>query len=147
MRQVKVIVNDKTFDVELGDLTTSPIAVNVNGKSYSVEIQDESGSTSPAVSAPAQAVAVQAPAVTSRTAAVAPQATSSGNDVRSPMPGVVLDVVVKPGQKVSRGEQLCALDAMKMKNAIRAPHDAVIASVEITDGQKVAFGDVLVTFE
>jgi biotin carboxyl carrier protein len=64
----------------------------------------------------------------------------------APMPGVILDIAVKPGDKVAYGGMLCALEAMKMKNAIRANHELVIASVEVQEGQKVAYGDVLFRF-
>jgi len=63
------------------------------------------------------------------------------------MPGSVLDIAVKPGDRVRFRQQLCSLEAMKMKNAIRSPRDGVIASVEVTPGQTVAHGDALFTFE
>jgi biotin carboxyl carrier protein len=69
-----------------------------------------------------------------------------GSVLSAPMPGVILNVVVKAGDKVARGDMLCALEAMKMKNAIRSPREAVIASVEVQNGQKVAHGDVLIKF-
>ena len=68
-------------------------------------------------------------------------------EIKAPMPGTILDVAVKPGQSVKRGDRLCALEAMKMKNAIRSPRVGVIASVEVTEGRKVVFGDVLIRFE
>ncbi len=67
--------------------------------------------------------------------------------VRAPMPGHIVDIVVKPGDEVSVGQPLCSLEAMKMKNAIRSPRDGLIAGVEVTTGQAVAHGDILVTFE
>ena len=63
------------------------------------------------------------------------------------MPGNILDIAVKPGDKVAARQQLCSLEAMKMKNAIRSPGEGVIASVEVAEGQSVAHGDVLFTFE
>jgi biotin carboxyl carrier protein len=69
------------------------------------------------------------------------------NAVRAPMPGNILDIAVKPGNKVSFRQPLCSLEAMKMKNVIRSPRDGVIARVEVSDGQAVSHGDVLFTFE
>jgi propionyl-CoA carboxylase alpha chain len=63
------------------------------------------------------------------------------------MPGDILNIAVKPGDKVVIGQQLCMLEAMKMKSAIRSARDAVIASVEVAEGQAVSHGDVLITFE
>jgi len=67
--------------------------------------------------------------------------------VKAPMPGNVLGIRVKPGDKVSFKQTLCSLEAMKMKNAIRSPRDGVIATVNVTEGQAVAHGDVLFTFQ
>ena len=88
-------------------------------------------------------VAVAAPAAP----AAAPAAAAGSGDVVSPMPGVVLDICVKPGDSVTRGQQVCALEAMKMKSAIRAARDGVVASVEVSEGQRVTHGAVLVRFE
>ncbi len=63
------------------------------------------------------------------------------------MPGTILDIAVKVGETVKYGQQLCALEAMKMKNAIRTPKDGVIASVNVNEGQTVAYGTLLFTLE
>ncbi len=63
------------------------------------------------------------------------------------MPGNILDIRVKPGDKVRFRQPLCSLEAMKMKNLIRSPRDGLIASVEVSEGQSVSHGDVLFTFE
>ena len=140
MRQVKIKVNGKNYDVEVGDLSISPLTVTVNGAAYSVELEDAALTTA----ASAQ-VAVAAPVVAAP--AAAPAVAAGSGDVISPMPGVVLDISVKPGDSVTRGQQVCALEAMKMKSAIRASHDGVVASVEVSEGQRVAHGAVLVRFE
>lgn len=141
MRQIKVKVNGKNYDVEVGDLSVSPLSVTVEGVAYTVEIDD--AAAAPAA-APAQ-VTVAAPVVAAP--AAAPAVSAGSGDVVSPMPGVVLDICVKPGDSVTRGQQVCALEAMKMKSAIRAAHDGVVASIEVSEGQRVAHGAVLVRFE
>ena len=136
-KSVKVVVNDKSYLVEIEDLSTSPLKVFVNGKEYSVCLDTAEEST-PAASAetPAAVIPVGKPAA----------GTNSANILVAPMPGVILDIVIKPGDKVTYGTNLCALEAMKMKNAIRSPRDGVIASVEVTEGQRVAYGDVMFKF-
>ena len=144
MRQVKVKVNGKNYDVEVGDLSVSPLSVTVDGVAYTVELED--GATVSAV--PAAAVAATAPSAPAAPVAVAAPAAAAGSgDVVSPMPGIVLDICVKAGDSISRGDQVCALEAMKMKSAIRASRDGVVASIEVSEGQRVAHGAVLVRFE
>jgi biotin carboxyl carrier protein len=59
------------------------------------------------------------------------------------MPGNIVDIAVKVGDKVAQGDTLCNLEAMKMKSPIRSPGAGTIAQVLISEGQNVAYGDVL----
>ena len=63
------------------------------------------------------------------------------------MPGQIVEVFVKAGDAVEAGQEVCSLEAMKMKNVIRSHRNGVIASVDVTPGQAVAHGDILFTFE
>lgn len=151
---LKLTINGKPYEVEVGDLSASPVEVVVNGTLYQVEVQGGApiavGTPAPVtvaapVARPAPAVSPAAP-VSTPVPAPAPVA-ASANTVRSPMPGTILDVVVKAGDTIKAGQQLCALEAMKMKSAIKSPRDGKIASVHVTNGQKVQYNDVLVAFE
>ena len=140
-KKLVVKVNGNAYEVEVEDLSKNPIALTVNGKSYNVEIADASTagakSLNPVSSNPA------APAA----APVAVASDPGGENVLSaPMPGKILDIAVKPGDKVSAGQPICALEAMKMKNIIRSPRPGTVTSVEVTDGQKVGFGAVIIRY-
>jgi biotin carboxyl carrier protein len=63
------------------------------------------------------------------------------------MPGVVLAVRVKAGDKVKRGQEVCLLESMKMELNILAAADGVVKKVFVSQGQNVAHGTVLVEFE
>ena len=65
----------------------------------------------------------------------------------APMPGVMLDVRVAPGDEVRRGETLMILEAMKMEHHINAPADGIVAEVRVAKGQQVDSGTVLIVFE
>lgn len=140
-RRVKVIVNGKPYLVEVGDLTSSPITVKVNGRTYSVSIEPDG---LPATVAE-EPIAHVMPAPERASTPSSPAGELVGH-VKAPMPGNILDIAVKPGDEVQFRQQLCSLEAMKMKSAIRSPRDGTIASVEVTEGQAVAHGDVLFTF-
>jgi biotin carboxyl carrier protein len=71
---------------------------------------------------------------------------ASAATVDAPMPGVILEVRVRPGAAVSRGDELCVLEAMKMRNSIRSPRDGEIQDVLVAAGAKVAYGEPLVRF-
>lgn len=68
------------------------------------------------------------------------------NDVKAPMPGLILDIKVNIGQEVELGENLVILEAMKMENVIKSPRKGVIKEIKIKQGQSVEKNQVLLTF-
>lgn len=127
--------------------------INVNGKSYEVEVEEVKGGTASAPVAPAAPAAPAPVAAAPKPAAPKPAApkpaapAGGGASVTSPMPGNIWKVLVKPGDSVKSGDVLIILEAMKMENEIFAPADGVIASVEVKEGVAVGAGDLLVTFQ
>ena len=69
------------------------------------------------------------------------------SELKAPMPGLVLDVLVSPGQAVQKGDKLLVLEAMKMENAIKAPADAVVGAIRCEKGQAVDKNQVLLSFD
>lgn len=69
------------------------------------------------------------------------------NTVKAPMPGMVLNVLVEPGQTVRKGDGLLILEAMKMENVIKAAGDGVVKSVPAQKGRPVDKGQILLEFE
>ena len=68
------------------------------------------------------------------------------SDVKAPMPGLVLEVNVKPGDHVKKGDTIVVLEAMKMENSIKSPVEAIVQSVSVEKGQAVDKNAVLVNF-
>lgn len=68
-------------------------------------------------------------------------------NVKSPIPGLVKNVLVKPGDEIEAGQTLVVLEAMKMENEIVAPHRGVVESIEAKPGQAVAAGALLVVLK
>ena len=63
------------------------------------------------------------------------------------MPGKVVDILVKPGDKVKAGQAILVMEAMKMENEIQADHDALVKSINVKKNESVECGAVLVIFE
>lgn len=69
------------------------------------------------------------------------------NEIKSIIPGLVTEIVVKVGSKVKKGEKMMVYEAMKMKNIIAAPFDGTVKSVEVKVGDKLPKGAVLIVLE
>lgn len=63
------------------------------------------------------------------------------------IPGTVLDILIKPGQHVSKGDDLMILDAMKMQNRLKCTLDGQVKSIAVKKGDKVSKGTVLLELE
>ena len=121
--------------------------VNVNGKSYAVEVEEVGGvATAPAAVAPAPAaVAPAAPAPAAPAPApAAPAAAGKGDPVKSPMPGLVKKLCFANGATVEKGAEIITLEAMKMDTPVVAPKAGVITYC-INEGANVDTGALLCT--
>jgi biotin carboxyl carrier protein len=67
--------------------------------------------------------------------------------VLAPLPGVIVAVLVKPGDQVARGQELCTLEAMKMKNAIKSSREGIIDTIAVNIGDQVNHGQMLMSFK
>ena len=144
----RVKVGDRWYTVEVGDLTRSPVEVIVEGESFFVDLENlplppqppprpRRGRTgSPAVAA-----------LPPSTTEAAPHQPSSDNILRSPMPGRVMSITVRPGQRVSAGEEVCVVEAMKMEQSIRAPRAGVIKAIHVQPLDSVSADDPLIELE
>ncbi|KPM31669.1 Biotin carboxyl carrier protein of methylmalonyl-CoA decarboxylase [Croceitalea dokdonensis DOKDO 023] len=68
-------------------------------------------------------------------------------NIDAPMPGLILEVLVKVGQEVKENDPLLILEAMKMENVINSPRDGVIQSISVNQGDTVEKNHTLITFE
>ncbi|MGA0804975.1 MAG: sodium-extruding oxaloacetate decarboxylase subunit alpha [Pseudohongiellaceae bacterium] len=111
--------------------------VNVNGQSYVVEVTD--GGDISKIAAAGSTAAPALPSAASQPAAPA----GKGESYRAPLAGLIIKVQVKPGQRVSEGQVLLIMEAMKMETELKASRAGVIQSIAVREGGAVAVGDEL----
>jgi biotin carboxyl carrier protein len=69
------------------------------------------------------------------------------NDIKAPMPGLILEINVKVGQEVKEDDVLLILEAMKMENALTSPRDGIIKSISVSKSETVDKNQLLIEFE
>ena len=142
VRTIRVKVGERWYTVEVEDFSTSPVQVTVDGETFYVEVEDLQ-STQRAVWQPARPRAPRpGPPQARRTV---PHL--SEKLIRSPMPGKIMAVNVRPGDTVSAGQEVCVVEAMKMEQSVRTPQAGVIKAVHIQPLQQVGTEDPLVELE
>lgn len=134
MKNFKFTINGNVYEVGIDAPENGKANVNVNGKSYVVEVEADV----------MQATAVRRPIAAP--AAAAPSKSVSGV-MKSPLPGKVLKVVVAEGQVVKRGDTLMVIESMKMENNIAAQNDGVVRAIMVSAEQSILQGDPLLEFE
>ncbi|MBL7738323.1 MAG: biotin/lipoyl-binding protein [Chitinophagaceae bacterium] len=143
MKHYKFRIKDKQYNVEVLDVEDNFAKVNVNGKVYEVEVEQQLRTTkTPTLLRP---VAVPSTDVTPSTAKTASPAAPKGTGtIKSPLPGKILDIFVKQGDRVSVGQTIVCLEAMKMENNINTDKEGVITAVHVQKGDTVLEGNLLV---
>ena len=137
MKEYKYKINGNLYNVVIGDIEDNMAHVEVNGTHYTVEMEKK----------PKQAVAVARPARKVAAPAAKPKAAASKSGVKSPLPGVILDIKVKEGDEVKKGQTVIILEAMKMENSINADRDGKVTSIKVSKGESVLEGTDLVIIE
>ncbi len=149
-------VDGKVYDVKILDLHSTPIQVIVDGTE--IEVWPENLTTAreisaapaqPAVTAPASPTPVPAASTSapqSNPTQPASQSAGSSKTVKAPLPGVIVAIKVKVGDPVEPGQELCIIEAMKMKNMIRATRAGVIATIAVNIGETVQHQTVLMEY-
>ena len=167
-QKVRVRIDERWHDVEVGDLDGNPISVVVDGVRVEVDTQlivrslgvptPDASQTRPeprqakasAPSPPPKPTSVARPAQQPKLeeAAASPARTPSAiKAFRSPMPGVIVSVAVSEGDQVVTGDEVCVLEAMKMQQVLRADWTGIVKAVHVRAGQQVLDGDAIVDLQ
>ena len=145
MKEYKYKINGNPYNVTIGDINDNIAHVEVNGTSYTVELE-KAPVVAPKPVVVRQAVTPTKPAVQT-TVVNKPAAPAGKSGVKSPLPGVILDIKVNVGDAVKKGQTVIILEAMKMENNINADKDGTVTAISVNKGDSVLEGNVLVTIE
>ncbi|QCD53031.1 biotin/lipoyl-containing protein [Campylobacter sp. RM16192] len=117
--------------------------VVVNGKKFEVEIYDSASGAVEIKSVKPASDAMLLPPEISPTGKKSTNENGSGEAVLSTLPGNVFKILVKVGEKVTKGQKMFILEAMKMEIEVVAPKDGVVNSIEVEVGQTIKNGQIL----
>jgi glutaconyl-CoA/methylmalonyl-CoA decarboxylase subunit gamma len=143
MKQYKFTINGNKYEAEIVSVEDNIAVIEINGTAYTVEV-DKSIST---VKTPKLVRNVVAPSTDIHPSVAktsSPEAPKGSGTIKSPLPGVILDVFVKEGDSVKIGQKVLLLEAMKMENNIEADKAGKVVSIKKQKGDSVMEGDVLI---
>ena len=143
MKNFKFTINGNEYDAEIIGIEDSTAEVSVNGVTYSVEI-DRKLQT---IKTPKLVRTLAVPSTDSHPSVsktANPSAPKGTGNIKSPLPGVILEIYVREGDDVKIGQKLLMLEAMKMENIINADKEGRVASIKVGKGDSVMEGDILI---
>ena len=124
-----VICNNKSYSIEIieSDYTNKEFLLKINGELVKASAKDEYDQLL-------------------HTLGMDTSLALKLNEIKAPMPGMVLDVIAQNGSVVNKGDSLLILEAMKMENIIKSPGDGLVKQIKIKKGDKVEKNQILITF-
>ena len=142
MKEYKYKINGNEYAVAINEVCDTTAKVTVNGEEYTVE-WEKPVEEKPVVKV--QPVAAKpAPAPAAKPAAAT---AVDGHAIKTPLPGVIIDVKVNVGDTVAKGQTVVVLEAMKMENNINADRDGKVVAIQVAKGDTVADGAALIVLE
>ncbi len=143
MKNFKLTINGNIYDAEIIGFEDNIAEVAINGVAYSVEISRKQQSTK----TPKLVRTMAVPSTDSHpsmTKTSSPSAPKGAGKIKSPLPGVILEIYVHEGDTVKIGQKLLMLEAMKMENIINADKEGLVALIKVGKGDSVMEGDILI---
>jgi len=142
MKKFKFTINGNQYETEILNVEGNIAEIEINGTQYKVEVDKELKPVkTPKIVRSAVAPSTDIQPSIAKTSS--PSAPKGAGTIKSPLPGVILDINVKVGDKVKIGQKVMLLEAMKMENNIEADKTGTIISIEKQKGDNVMEGDVL----
>lgn len=144
LTSLRIKVGDRWYSVQVGDLGQSPVEVIVDGETLYIEVEGLPQAPPPATRrGRSRRPDTEAPPPRARARSASP----TDNIIRSPMPGRVIAIMVRPGDRVTAGEEVCVVEAMKMEQSIRAFRDGAVKTIHVQPMDSVRANDPLIELE
>ncbi len=143
MKKFKFNIGGMHYDVDVVNVEDNIAEVEVNGTVYKVEIETKVQQTK----TPKLVRSVISPSTESDKSTVKtskPTEAKGTGTIKSPLPGTILDVRVREGDRIRIGDLLLVLEAMKMENNIKSDKEGIVKEVRVRAGDSVLEGDLLV---
>jgi glutaconyl-CoA/methylmalonyl-CoA decarboxylase subunit gamma len=137
MKNFKFTISGNTYDIEIKDFDGNIANIEVNGTTYAVEVHREFKKTKTPTLVRAEIPVSGGDKIEKREKG-APLA------IVSPLPGNIIEILVKPGDVIKKGQILLVMEAMKMENKIQSDNEGVVESIRVQVGASVLQGDVLI---
>lgn len=147
MKEFTFKINGAEYKCAVEEIEAGKTNVTVNGNVYTVETEAPAAPAPKPAPAPKaeEPKAAPAPAATPAPKVEAPKAApAAGVQVKSPLPGSIIKVLVSEGQAVKKGDTLLTLESMKMENPVLAEQDGTVKQIAVTPGQNVMQDDLLI---
>lgn len=143
MKKYKFTIHGNEYDVHIKSVEDNIIDLDVNGSTYKVEVDK---SIQPAKTPKLVRARVAPPPQEAMPEELtnAPTAIAASGKISSPLPGTVINIMVREGDTVKVGQKLMILEAMKMENNIDSDKDGKVISIPVRPGQSVMEGDTLI---
>lgn len=143
MKKFKFTINGNIYDTEILNIEDNIAEIEVNGTLYKVEVDKTIKTTkTPKLVRPAAVPSTDSHPSVAKTSS--PTAPKGAGIIKSPLPGVILEIFVREGDEVKMGQRLLMLEAMKMENNIEADKAGKVVSILKHKGDSVMEGDVLI---
>ena len=146
MKVFKYKINGSPYKVVVQNSDKESVELEVNGTPYKVELEQKDGKPISRIQRVIQSSS-DSTSATPRPTVTPPKVRKGSNAVNSPLPGVILDIKVKVGDTVKKGDTIMVLEAMKMENNIQATSDGTVAKVSVEKGASVLEGSELIVIE
>ncbi|MEI8272113.1 MAG: biotin/lipoyl-containing protein [Paludibacter sp.] len=148
MKKFKFTIEGISYSVNVKSVEGNQAEIEVNGKNYSVELEEELNPLKTPILVRKEVVTKPGEnKIAAKAAPMPPSSKPSANGVKAPLPGSIIRLVAKAGDTVKEGDILLVMESMKMENNILSEKNGVIKRINVEAGQAVMQDDILMELE